>query len=193
MGGLIKLLITHLKEVLFKPKDHFERAKKTASTRLLVPLITIVGAESIFVAILSAIGTVEIRSGNFFLRLIANSSSSFIELAIAILISFVLYVGSNFYYARRIKQSAEELEKLNKELRRTDSYNRLKKTYDEYLKRGQTEQAYLIAGLMIKRFPNEVDMDGDFLESILSAIDSPQLADIRRMLVEAPQARKDKA
>ena len=66
MSGILNFLIGHLKDVFFQPKDHFERIKKTASSRLLLPLIAIVGGESIFVAILSAPQTVEIRSGNFF-------------------------------------------------------------------------------------------------------------------------------
>ncbi|MET0464580.1 MAG: hypothetical protein ABW007_15550 [Chitinophagaceae bacterium] len=191
MSEFIHLLISHLKDTLFQPKDFFERSKRSAATRLLVPIVALVGGESIFIGILGALQTVEIYSGKFFFKLVAASSSSFITLALTILLAFAMYIGSNLYYSYRIKQSSEALEKLNRDLRRSDAYNVLKTKYQDYLGSGNTEQAYIVAGLMIKRFPDEIDMDGAFLESLLSAVETPQLTEIRRMLVEAPRSRGD--
>src|SRR5260370_33443194 len=95
MSGLIDFLIANLKDSLFEPKDQFERVKRHAASRLLLPLIAIVGAESFVVAVLGALQTVEIRSGGFLFKLVASSSESFLLLALTVLIGFAVYVGSN--------------------------------------------------------------------------------------------------
>lgn len=187
MHGLIKLLTTYLKEALFQPKDLFERTKKRASSRLLAPLIAIVAAESIFVSVIGALQTVAIHSKDFSFTLLAAATDSFIPLALVILVAFALYVGSNLYYTRQVLRSSEELGKLERQLRHVEAYNRLRAKYYEYLEAGKTEQAYTAAALMVKRYPDELDTDPEFLESLISAIESPQLANIRGMLIEAPR------
>ena len=187
MTGIIELLISFMKEALLRPKDRFERVKRTASRFLLLPLIAIVAAESVFVAIISALNSVEIKSGNFTFTLIAAANDSFIPLVIATLVAFSLYVGTNVYYTVKVNKLVEQTQRLDEDLRRAETYNRLKSKYYTYLKAGESEKAFIVAGLLVKRFPNEIDTDGDFLESLLSAVDTPQLTELHTMLIEAPR------
>ena len=183
---MIELLIAFLKDALFQPKDQFERVKKNAARHLLAPLIAVVAGGSIIVAIVSAIQTVEIHTAGFSVKLMAAATDSFIPLSLTVLIAFSLYVGSNYHYTRQVRRSAEEIDRLDRHLRRSEVYSRLKARYYSYLKAEKREEAFTVANLLVKRFPNEVDTDADFLESLLAAAEGPQYAELRGLLIEAP-------
>lgn len=182
MSGVAEFIITHLKEVLFTPKDQFERAKRNAS-RLLIPLSLIVGGESVFVAILSAIQTLQITIGHFAFKLVGVASDSFYTLAGVTLVAYLTFIGANLYYAHLIRQSSKEIETLNRDLRNSDAYNQVRKKYFEYIEVGETEKAFTIADIMARLYLNEVKTDGEFLSSILSNVETPRLAGVRQMLI----------
>jgi|GEM_PF-4406072 len=193
MAGLIELLIAYLKDALFQPKDHFERVKKSASRFLLVPLITIVAGEGIFLTVVSALQTVEFHSAGFTFKLIAAASDSFIPLCLAILVAFALYVGSNYYYTLRVRKSTEEIAQLNRDLRRAQAVGRLKARYYKYLAANDIEKAYGVAGLLLRRFPDDVDSDPDFLESLVTARKGPQFDELRALLLDVPRIEADES
>ena len=184
MHALIDIFLSHVKEALFRPKDFFERSKRKAATGMLLPLILIVGAESIFVGILGAIKTIEFGGDGFFFRLLGSASDSFLYLSIAILLAFGIHVGSNLYYAKILRDTAKETEELARNLKRTEAYSVLKRKFSGYLETGDHDRAFTVAALMAKRYPDEVDMDGQFLESILEAVDTPRLKEVQHLLLE---------
>jgi hypothetical protein len=181
---ILEALVSQLKESLFAPKDHFERVKRSATRTLVLPLIGLLGAESVFVALLGAISSLEFRMGETFFKLAGSSSDSFLVLSGVVIISLLSVVGSNLYYAQHLKRAQSEIEKLAKDAQLAASYKVLKSRFDELIAAKRQKDAYPVAALMLKRFPDYADRDPDFLQALLS---DGNLDALRGLPMETPE------
>lgn len=181
---IIDALISQLRDSLFGPKDHFERAKRSATRTLILPLIAVLGGESVLVAFVSAISSVEFRSGEIFFKLAGSASDSFLVLSGVVILSFFSVVGSNLYYARHLKKAQAEIENLAKAARFAASYEVLKSRFDSLAYAKRMEDAHSVAILMFKLYPEYVERDPDFLQSLLS---DGNLAAIKQLPTMIPE------
>lgn len=191
MNIFFEALVTGLKQAIFKPKDRFERVKRNAMSKLLTPLVIIVGAESVLVSVLGAINSVQFQSSSFVFNLIGSSSSSFLTISAVVVLSFAFTLGANLYYERHIKMAESNVEVMLKKAKRREAYYTLRSKFDTLLLEDKKEEAATIAQWMASRYPTEVDEDSDFLRSLIEGAAITQLAQVQKVMIEAPRKKEN--
>ncbi|MEW8382923.1 MAG: hypothetical protein AB2689_05195 [Candidatus Thiodiazotropha taylori] len=169
MKSFLGVAVDLIKAAIFKNKDRFERVKRSSTALLLVPLITILGGESLFISVLNALNSFEFKSMDLVIAFSGTSSDNMLVLSGVVLASFFTLIGTNLYYSHQVKMAELAAENLKRELRKTEAYNHLKNKCIELIEANDIENARGIASLIFTTYKLEATEDVEFITKIINS------------------------
>ena len=115
-------LLSLVQGAIFRPKAGFEGLKRFLTRRLLWPAVALLGAETLIVSILSAIGLLQFHGGGYFFLFTSATSDTANYLIVATLVAYAFSLGCNIYYDIHLKKTDQMLAELHKSALHRQSY-----------------------------------------------------------------------